>query len=42
MRALASTRAGEQMEADFTLLRMLISLEVTYKIVVTDKNRAII
>ena len=42
LHALLSTYPEAKMAGDYTLIRLLIELEVTYKIVVTDKNRAVI
>ena len=39
MHTLQQTYPGARMEGDYSLIRVLIELEVTYKIAITDKNR---
>ena len=42
MHALFSTYSDRRMDGDYSMLRMLVELEVTYRIIITEKNRAII
>lgn len=36
---LFATHPGKPLEGDYSLIRMLIELEVTYQITITEKNR---